>query len=86
MRDTCSSFNAKSTEFLHNLIVHFLICISNLARALHRILSWRYNEEVWPKQTFDISQLISIIVKRINEASGIYQMFGKLADVILLNR
>lgn len=56
------------------------------ARALHRILSWRYNEEVWLKQTFDISELIPIIVKRINEASGIYQMFGQLADVILLNR
>ena len=35
--------------------------------------------------TASIDQLIAGIVKRINEASGIYQMFGVLGDVIVLD-
>ena len=30
--------------------------------------------------------IVSAVVKRVNEASGIYQMFGVLVDVISLNR
>ncbi|VDI37893.1 Hypothetical predicted protein [Mytilus galloprovincialis] len=55
------------------------------ARALNKILSWRYHGETWPKQAYSISNLLPVTVKRINEASGIYQMFGQLVDVILIN-
>ncbi|XP_076075879.1 FAD-dependent oxidoreductase domain-containing protein 2-like isoform X1 [Mytilus galloprovincialis] len=55
------------------------------ARALNKILSWRYHSETWPKQAYSISNLLPVTVKRINEASGIYQMFGQLVDVILIN-
>ncbi|CAG5131919.1 unnamed protein product, partial [Candidula unifasciata] len=55
------------------------------ARALHRLLEWRYEGVVWPSVTFPRSQLINIILKRINEASGIYQMFQCLGDVAVLS-
>ncbi|WAQ97521.1 FXRD2-like protein [Mya arenaria] len=54
------------------------------ARALHRLLEWRYHGNAWPSTTVPHQQLLTHILKRINEASGIYQMFSVLGDVIIL--
>lgn len=56
------------------------------ARALHHLLEWRYHQVPWPAVTGPTTQLLTHIVKRINEASGIYQMFGILGDVIILSQ
>ncbi|XP_030062661.1 FAD-dependent oxidoreductase domain-containing protein 2 [Microcaecilia unicolor] len=54
------------------------------ARAVHHLLEQRYHSILWPSTTLPITQLANAIVKRVNEASGLYQMFGVLADIILL--
>ncbi|KAK3090905.1 hypothetical protein FSP39_015622 [Pinctada imbricata] len=54
------------------------------ARSLHNLLEWRYHQVPWPSHTAPITQLINTIIKRLNEASGTYQMFGVLGDVIIL--
>ncbi|XP_040346858.1 FAD-dependent oxidoreductase domain-containing protein 2 isoform X5 [Herpailurus yagouaroundi] len=54
------------------------------ARAVHRLLEHRHHGIAWPSTEHPVSQLTSSIVRRINEASGLYQMFGVLADVVLL--
>ncbi|XP_072042919.1 FAD-dependent oxidoreductase domain-containing protein 2-like [Amphiura filiformis] len=53
-------------------------------RVLHRILEWRYHQVAWPSIRQPITELLNNIIKRLNEASGIYQMFGILVDVIIL--
>ncbi|XP_042849105.1 FAD-dependent oxidoreductase domain-containing protein 2 isoform X2 [Panthera tigris] len=54
------------------------------ARAVHRLLEHRHHGVAWPSTEHPVSQLTSSIIRRINEASGLYQMFGVLADVVLL--
>lgn len=54
------------------------------ARAVHRLLEWRHHGVAWPSTEYPITQLTSSIIRRINEASGLYQMFSVLADIILL--
>ncbi|KAM4881006.1 FAD-dependent oxidoreductase domain-containing protein 2 [Thomomys bottae] len=54
-------------------------------RAVHRLLEHRHHGVAWPSTQYPITQLTSSIVRRVNEASGLYQMFGVLADIILLN-
>ncbi|XP_069855526.1 FAD-dependent oxidoreductase domain-containing protein 2 isoform X2 [Dipodomys merriami] len=54
-------------------------------RAVHRLLEHRHHSVAWPSTKYPITQLTSSIIRRINEASGLYQMFGVLADIILLN-
>ncbi|XP_058287572.1 FAD-dependent oxidoreductase domain-containing protein 2 isoform X3 [Hylobates moloch] len=53
-------------------------------RVVHRLLEHRHHSVTWPATELPITQLTSSIVRRVNEASGLYQMFGVLADVILL--
>lgn len=53
------------------------------ARALHRLLEWRYEGVRWPSTEYPVSQLLTVILKRINEASGPYQMFEMLGDIVL---
>ncbi|XP_022529339.1 FAD-dependent oxidoreductase domain-containing protein 2 [Astyanax mexicanus] len=53
-------------------------------RAVHKVLEQRYHNIAWPATRLSTSQLLSWILKRVNEASGPYQMFGVLGDVILL--
>ncbi|KAF4519833.1 hypothetical protein B566_EDAN006847 [Ephemera danica] len=55
------------------------------ARALHRLLEWRNHGRRWPARTYHTSQLVNVVVTRINEAAGPYQMFGLLADIILFH-
>ncbi|XP_063886508.1 FAD-dependent oxidoreductase domain-containing protein 2-like [Scylla paramamosain] len=53
-------------------------------RALHRLLEWRLEGRRWPVTSYAIRDLLNVLLKRMNEASGPYQMFGELADVVLL--
>ncbi|KAM6957111.1 FAD-dependent oxidoreductase domain-containing protein 2 [Aplochiton taeniatus] len=53
-------------------------------RAVHRVLEQRYHSNPWPSTKLLTTQLQSWILKRVNEASGPYQMFGVLGDIILL--
>jgi hypothetical protein len=43
-------------------------------RALHRILEYRNHGVTWPHVTLPATELVPTIVKRINEASGSYQV------------
>uniref|UniRef100_UPI00358EE1F6 FAD-dependent oxidoreductase domain-containing protein 2 isoform X1 n=1 Tax=Myxine glutinosa TaxID=7769 RepID=UPI00358EE1F6 len=56
------------------------------ARTVHRLLEFRNHHVPWPTVRLPISQLFITIVRRINEASGPYQMFSVLADVVLLKK
>ncbi|XP_057597914.1 FAD-dependent oxidoreductase domain-containing protein 2 isoform X3 [Hippopotamus amphibius kiboko] len=53
-------------------------------RAVHRLLERRHHGIAWPSTKHPITQLASAIIRRVNEASGLYQMFSVLADVVLL--
>ncbi|XP_064862681.1 FAD-dependent oxidoreductase domain-containing protein 2 isoform X2 [Oncorhynchus nerka] len=53
-------------------------------RAVHRVLELCYHSNSWPSIKLSISQLQSWLLRRVNEASGPYQMFGVLGDIILL--
>jgi len=53
------------------------------ARTLHRLLEWKNHQVAWPVKHGIISQLLPTIIKRINEASGPYQMFQYLSDIII---
>ncbi|KXJ26579.1 FAD-dependent oxidoreductase domain-containing protein 2 [Exaiptasia diaphana] len=53
-------------------------------RALHYLLEWKNHGVVWPHVVVPYLDLMNIIIKRINEASDIYQMFGVLGDVAIL--
>nr|XP_027794538.1 FAD-dependent oxidoreductase domain-containing protein 2 isoform X3 [Marmota flaviventris] len=53
-------------------------------RAVHRLLEHRHHGVAWPSTELPITQLTNAIIRRVNEASGLYQMFSVLADVILL--
>ncbi|KAG9483411.1 hypothetical protein GDO78_009367, partial [Eleutherodactylus coqui] len=54
------------------------------ARAVHRVMENRYHNIPWPSTHYAMSQLLNVLLRRINEASGLYQMFEFLVDVILL--
>ncbi|XP_028841516.1 FAD-dependent oxidoreductase domain-containing protein 2 [Denticeps clupeoides] len=54
-------------------------------RAVHKVLEQRYHSSAWPATRLPTSQLLSWILKRVNEASGPYQMFSVLGDIILLH-
>nr|XP_032825875.1 FAD-dependent oxidoreductase domain-containing protein 2 [Petromyzon marinus]XP_032825876.1 FAD-dependent oxidoreductase domain-containing protein 2 [Petromyzon marinus] len=56
------------------------------ARAVFRSMEWRYHGLPWPSQTLPSSLLLATVARRINEASGPYQMFGVLGDIALLKR
>ncbi|CAJ1075721.1 FAD-dependent oxidoreductase domain-containing protein 2 isoform X1 [Xyrichtys novacula] len=53
-------------------------------RAVHRVLEQRYHGKLWPSSSLLMTQLQTWILKRVGEASGPYQMFEVLGDVILL--
>ncbi|XP_072207530.1 FAD-dependent oxidoreductase domain-containing protein 2 [Excalfactoria chinensis] len=53
-------------------------------RAVHRLLENRHHGVPWPSSVYPITQLTNSIIKRVNEASGLYQMFSVLADIVLL--
>ncbi len=61
-----------------------VLCFATTVRAVHKILEQRYHNIAWPATELPISQLQSWILRRVNEASGPYQMIGVLGDIILL--
>ncbi|KAK3598860.1 hypothetical protein CHS0354_008608 [Potamilus streckersoni] len=55
-------------------------------RVLHRLLEWRYHQVPWPITTQPVTNLLAVILKRLNEASGIYQMVSVLADIVIFKK
>uniref|UniRef100_A0A915L503 FAD/NAD(P)-binding domain-containing protein n=1 Tax=Romanomermis culicivorax TaxID=13658 RepID=A0A915L503_ROMCU len=55
-------------------------------RALHKILEYRNHGIMWPSKIRKIDQLVSSILNRANEASGLYQMFGHLCDIAIVDK
>ena len=55
-------------------------------RALHRILEERYHGRAWPTRTVGLApeDLTSAMIDRINETSALWQMFGFLGDVFVV--
>ncbi|XP_039267135.2 FAD-dependent oxidoreductase domain-containing protein 2-like [Styela clava] len=54
------------------------------ARALHNILENRYHDVTWPAVNFQSAiEVIPHLIKRVNEASDIYQMFGVFCDIVI---
>ncbi|GFR80633.1 FAD-dependent oxidoreductase domain-containing protein 2-like [Elysia marginata] len=56
------------------------------ARTLHRLLEWRYEQVQWPALSLPRLDLFNTILRRINEASGTYQMFQVLGDVAVFSK
>ena len=46
----------------------------------------RYYQVKWSFQTYQYDNFFNNLLKRINEASGLYQMFGQLVDIISLKK
>jgi len=55
------------------------------ARMVHRVLEKRNHGISWPHQTYPITEIVPTMTKRINEASGTYQMFYVLGDVYAIS-
>jgi len=53
----------KSKFVIKNVLFFFT------ARALHRELEWRNHNVTWPHITITVTEVINVILKRINEAS-----------------
>ncbi|MEU8209330.1 NAD(P)-binding domain-containing protein [Micromonospora sp. NPDC049044] len=53
-------------------------------RALHRILSRRYDATDWPAETLaaEPAAMTAAVIERINRTSALWQQFGFLADVL----
>lgn len=52
-------------------------------RSLHRIFEWKNHGIKWRHHEIPQTEIMNYIIKRVNEASGIYQMFGTLVDIII---
>lgn len=76
---TCTIGNFTQIKVIFNLYG-----FSATARAVHRVLEQRYHGNPWHSTKLLTTQLLSWTLKRINEASGMYQMVGVLGDVIVL--
>jgi len=57
-------------------------------RALHRILEQRYHREPWPQRRLatDPAALMDAVIERVNRSSALWQLFGFLADLIVVSR
>jgi len=56
------------------------------ARTLHHLLEWKNHQVQWPHIRIARIDLKNHIIKRINEVSSMYQMFGVLGDLYLLDK
>lgn len=52
-------------------------------RTLFRYLEWKNHGVEWPHVKMHIKDIMNYLIKRLNEASDIYQMFSHLVDVIV---
>jgi hypothetical protein len=74
---------------LHDAILVMLVALQKVsvaARALYRLLEWRNHGVRWPSITKTLDQLVPSLLKRANEGSGIYHMFGFLCDLVIYER
>lgn len=57
-------------------------------RALHRILEQRYHQAPWPQRQLmsDPELLMQAVIERVNRTSALWQLFGFLADLIVVSR
>ncbi|CAN8030851.1 unnamed protein product, partial [Ixodes persulcatus] len=55
-------------------------------RVLHRLLEFKHEGVPWPSTRGPLVDLVSAVMKTINEASGIYQMHHFLAEVFIIDR
>jgi len=57
-------------------------------RALHRILGQRYHREPWPQRRLaaDPEAMMDAVIERVNRSSALWQLFGFLADLIVVPR
>ncbi|MDT7786100.1 MAG: hypothetical protein QOF58_4519 [Pseudonocardiales bacterium] len=53
-------------------------------RALHRIHEHRYHGVDWPSRQLAADGITEAIIERVNRTSALWQMFGFLADVVLI--
>jgi len=53
-------------------------------RTFHRQLENKRHGVAWPHVAVRISDIVKKIIDRINESSGLYQMFAHFADIVLL--
>jgi thioredoxin reductase len=55
-------------------------------RALHRIFEKRYHDQPWPSRRLaaEPSALMETVIERINRTSALWQLFGFMADVIVI--
>ncbi|MCP5052966.1 MAG: NAD(P)-binding domain-containing protein [bacterium] len=56
-------------------------------RALYRIFEQKYHQQSWPELSMDSTpkELTDAVIKRVNRTSALWQQFGFLADVIVVN-
>ena len=55
-------------------------------RALHHLLEFKNHGVPWPTTTLPTHHMLNYIIKRVNEASGPYQMFQELADIYIIDQ
>jgi thioredoxin reductase len=72
-------FKKSTSGFIHG----FRYCV----RALHRMLEDRYHGVPWPHREVDAdpAELTSMIIDRVNRTSALWQQFGVLADLIVVD-
>ncbi|WP_275295718.1 NAD(P)-binding domain-containing protein [Amycolatopsis sp. La24] len=56
-------------------------------RALSKVLDERYHDTEWPNTVVanKTSELVDAVIRRINRTSALYQQFGFLADVLVVD-
>jgi hypothetical protein len=54
-------------------------------RSLFHIMQERHHGIAWPSVQLDLPGVMQHMTRRMNEASGLYQMFGSCADVVVLD-
>lgn len=55
-------------------------------RTLHRIFENRFHNISWPHVKFDSAiDVIPHLIKRVSEASDIYQMFGVMCEIMIFS-
>lgn len=57
------------------------------ARALHRILEHRYEKQEWPHRTVSTepAALTQAAIERVNRTSALWQQFGTLCDLLVVD-
>jgi thioredoxin reductase len=57
-----------------------------LADTVNKHMEWRYHDVPFSFKTFHLGQIMKHIIYRFNHASALYQMFGTLGDILVLDK